>query len=187
MGYCLSVHFVTPIIMRCFPGSSSLRWTRAIYRLYGRWYCSGTWDCGWRWCQILPKPNRRREMASIQEYLWQHWFKKCYLSIRRHPSRWWSITNAQVETGLIFKENSWISRLREMNAEVDELSCWSNRCKGFLRRLIFAKKLTKRRNNSRRFKQHFIRKSTHPRRAKGKLLILTSNLIYSRFCLSMSS
>lgn len=55
------------------------------------------------------------------------------------------------------------------------------------KRLIFAKKLMKRRNNFRRFKHHSIRKSLpSKKRPKEKLLSLTSNLTYSRFCLSMS-
>lgn len=57
----------------------------------------------------------------------------------------------------------------------------------FWRRLIFAKKLMKRKNNFRRFKHHSIRKSLpSKKRPKEKLLSLTSNLTYSRFCLLMS-
>ena len=78
-------------------------------------------------------------------------------------------------------------QIAEMNAEIDELSAERLPQRIFWRRLIFAKKLMKRKNNFKRFKHRSIRKSLpSKKRPKEKLLSLTSNLTYSRFCLLMS-
>lgn len=78
-------------------------------------------------------------------------------------------------------------QIAEMNAEIDELSAEATAVKDFLEKVDIRKKLMKRKNNFRRFKHHSIRKSLpSKKRPKEKLLSLTSNLTYSRFCLLMS-